>query len=182
MERRNRTAVPRSSAACWMLACVWLLPRPIAAQWLPAVTPSQRPAGSQDAPDREVPAADLAFLGALGGAVACIPGAAAGALTYQATHGNHAGGLDAAIGYAALGCATGAAIGLAGSVHLANHRRGNFWLDLLAASGVAVLGLSAGAALDAPGAAAWLIAIAMVGGTVATEKGAEHRTTPDDDP
>ena len=76
----------------------------------------------------------------------------------------------------------GAAIGLAGTVHLANHRRGNVWLDLLAATGVAAIGVGAGAALHLPGATGWVIPLTMVGVTVAAEKGAEHCAGPGGNP
>jgi hypothetical protein len=156
------------------VACVSVLAQPLGAQWLPAFSPSVHPARIEDSTYKEVPAPDLAFLGALGGAVGCLPGIMAGAAAYELLHGS-GGGDIAGLEYAVWGCLAGVAVGSSAAVHLANHRRGNVWLDLLAATGAAAIGFGARSALHPPGPTGWLIPIAMVGVTVATEKSVEHR-------
>ncbi len=167
----------RFRSAHWILVCIALLPRPLGAQWLPPLTPPEHPARFGDSTYHAVPAADLAFLGTLGGAVGCLPGLLGGRAAYGLFHGSGGGDLDG-LAYAFYGCLAGVAIGLPTAVHLANHRRGSFWLDLLASAGIGAIGLGIGAALDPPASTAWLIPVAMVGLTVAAEKHVEHRVTP----
>ena len=163
--------------ALGIVACVSILAQSLRAQWLPAFSPSVHPAGVKDSTYKEVPAADLAFLGALGGAVGCVPGTLAGAAAYEFLHGS-GGGDMAGLGYAICGCLAGVAVGLPVAVHLANHRRGSFWLDVLASVGIAAVGFGVAAAAEPPDGTGWLIPAAMIGATVAVEKDAEHRLTP----
>ena len=122
----------------------------------------------------EVPAPDVAYLGTLGGVVACLPGAFVGGATHYAFRGPNSASVDA-IAYVFIGCWAGASIGLAGATHLANRRRGDFWLDLAASLGVGLIGLGVIAAVDEPEPLAVAVPIAQIIATVATEKWAEHR-------
>jgi hypothetical protein len=160
-------------ARCWVVACMSLSPRLLGAQWLPALMPPLHQAGSADSTYQEVPAADVAFLGMLGGAVGCVPGALAGGAAYEVFRGSGSGD-DGGLAFVIYGCLVGVAVGLPTAVHLAIHGRGNFWLDLLVSAGIGAIGFGVAAALEPPEGAAWLIPLGMVGFTVAAEKHAEH--------
>ena len=102
---------------------------------------------------REVPDADLAFIGLLGGALACLP---AGALGATALHLAYPRDEYSGLGGAVLGCWAGATVGYAAGVHLGNHRRGRFLPTLSAAVGAVVLGAAILSVMDAP-ANAWIV-------------------------
>jgi hypothetical protein len=136
---------------------------------------------ARDTPGQEVPAADLAFLGALGGAVGCIPGGVVGATAYRAVRQPEPGDLEG-LAYALAGCLGGAALGVATGVHLGNHRRGSFWWDLVAAAAIGAVGIGVATSSDAPAASWWLIPISAISMAVIAEKHVERHSQPQPGP
>lgn len=116
---------------------------------------------------KEVPPADLAFLGFLGSLGGCLGGTV---LTRNRDDDNDE---------EAWGCWIGTTLGLTAAVHFGNRRRGSLALDL-----AAVVGLGAAAMLawhvadDAPIEAFLLVPVGQLAAAIVAEKWWERRRAP----